>query len=114
MFATMTRAIILLLLCIAPAHARAGDMLASWYGFESGTRTANGERFNPHAMTCAYWGVPFNTMLRVTYQGRAMVCRVNDRGPAKWTRRGIDLSLGVAKAIGIYSRGVGRVTVERL
>ncbi len=110
----MTRAILLCLLCITPAHARAGDMLASWYGFESGTRTANGERFNPHAMTCAFWGVPFGTMLRVSYQGRAMVCTVNDRGPARWTGRGIDLSMGMAAAIGLKRRGVGRVSVERI
>lgn len=114
MFATMTRAFILCLLCLSPAHARAGEMTASWYGFESGSKTASGERFDPHAHTCAFWGVPFNTMLRVTYQGRAMVCRVNDRGPAKWTGRGIDLSLGMARAIGLEARGVGRVSVERL
>jgi rare lipoprotein A len=105
---------IILLVALSPAHARAGEMLASWYGFESGTRTANGERFNPNAMTCAFWDVPFGTQLRVTYQGRAKVCRVNDRGPAKWTGRGIDLSLGVARAIGLYGAGVGRVSVERL
>lgn len=110
----MTRAIILCLLCITPAHARAGEMLASWYGFESGRHTANGERFNPNAMTCAFWGVPFGTQLRVTFAGRAMVCRVNDRGPARWTRRGIDVSLGVARAIGLLGAGVGRVNVERL
>lgn len=89
-------------------------MLASFYGFESGTQTASGERFNPHGMTCAYWGVPFNTLLLVSYRGRSMVCRVNDRGPAKWTGRGIDLSLGVARAIGLTGRGVDRVHVERL
>jgi rare lipoprotein A len=124
----MNRAILLCLLCIPPAHARARDvflarlpqaaiareMLASWYGFESGSKTASGERFDPHALTCAFWNVPFNTMLRVTYQGRALVCRVNDRGPAKWTGRGIDLSLGMARALGMLGAGVGRVTVERL
>jgi rare lipoprotein A len=111
----MTRITVLLcLLCLTPAHARAGEMLASWYGFESGTITASGERFRPHGMTCAYWGVPFGTLLRVSYRGRAMVCRVNDRGPAKWTGRGIDLSLGAARAIGMAGAGVGRVTVERI
>lgn len=107
---------LLLLLCLicAPAWAQAGEVLASWYGFESGTRTANGERFDPNAMTCAYWHAPFGTLLRVSYHGRAMVCRVNDRGPAKWTGRGIDLSLGAARAIGLIAAGVARVSVERL
>lgn len=110
----MTRlAILLCLLCFTPAHARAGDV-ASYYGFESGTRTANGERFNPHAMTCAHRTLPFGTRLRVTYRGRSVVVRVNDRGPAKWTHRSIDLSLGAARAIGLTGAGVGAVTVERL
>lgn len=110
----MTRALLLLLLCLSPAHARAGEMLASWYGFESGKFTASGQRFDPNGMTCAFWSVPFGTLLRVTYQGRAMICTVNDRGPARWTGRGIDLSLGMARAIGLYRRGLGRVNVERL
>lgn len=115
MFADMTRAIILsLLVALSSAHARAEEMLASWYGFESGTVTASGARFNPHAMTCAYWHVPFGTILRVTYQGKPMLCTVNDRGPAKWTGRGIDLSMGMAEAIGLKAAGVGRVTVERV
>jgi rare lipoprotein A len=115
MFADMTRAIILcLLVALSPAHARAGEMLASWYGFESGTHTANGELFKPYGMTCAYWHAPFGTILRVTYQGRPALCTVNDRGPAKWTGRGIDLSLGMAEAIGLKNAGVGRVTVERV
>jgi rare lipoprotein A (peptidoglycan hydrolase) len=115
MFADMTRAIIIcLLVALSSAHARAEEMLASWYGFESGTVTASGARFNPHAMTCAYWYAPFGTILRVTYQGKPMLCTVNDRGPAKWTGRGIDLSMGMAEAIGLKNAGVGRVTVERV
>lgn len=110
----MTRTTILILsLLLSPAVAHAGDV-ASYYGFESGTRTANGERFNPHAMTCAHRTLPFGAMLRVTYRGRSAVCRVNDRGPAEWTGRSIDLSLGVARAIGFIGAGVGPVTVERL
>lgn len=109
----MTRAIILLLLCLSPAPAWAGEMLASWYGFESGTRTASGERFNPRAMTCAHRTLPFGTLLRVTYQGKSVVVRVNDRGPFIKGRT-LDLSLGAARAIGLTARGVGPVSVERL
>ncbi|MDN3278770.1 septal ring lytic transglycosylase RlpA family protein [Frankia sp. RB7] len=87
--------------------------MASWYGFESGSRTANGERFNPHGLTCAHRSLPFGTRLQVSYRGRSVVCRVNDRGPAKWTGRSVDLSLGAARAIGMADAGVGRVTIER-
>lgn len=109
----MTRAILLCLLCLSPAHARAGEMLASWYGFESGTRTASGERFRPMAMTCAHKTLPFGAMLRVTYHGHSVVVRVNDRGPFM-KGRSLDLSLGAARLIGLSGAGVGLVTVERL
>jgi rare lipoprotein A len=111
----MMRVLLLCLLLVSPVRARAGEaVLASWYGFESGTRTASGERFNPHGMTCAHRAMAFGTKLRVSYRGRDVICRVNDRGPAKWTGRSIDLSLGAARAIGMLDAGVGRVTIERI
>ncbi|MFT4115413.1 MAG: septal ring lytic transglycosylase RlpA family protein [Bradyrhizobium sp.] len=111
----MMRVIILLCLLLAsPVCAHAGEsVLASWYGFESGSRTASGERFNPHALTCAHRSLPFGTRLRVTYRSRSVVCRVNDRGP--FIRgRSLDLSLGAALAIGLTGAGVDRVTIERI
>ena len=87
--------------------------VASYYGFESGKKTANGERFNPLGMTAAHKTLPFGTMLRVTYQGRSVVVRVSDRGPFI-KGRDLDLSLGAARAIGLTGVGVGHVTVERL
>lgn len=87
--------------------------VASYYGFESGKKTANGERFNPLGMTAAHKTLPFGTMLRVTYQGRSVVVRVSDRGPFI-KGRDLDLSLGAARAIGLTGAGVGHVTVERL
>lgn len=111
----MMRALILLcLLMLFPAYACAGEsVLASWYGFESGSRTASGERFDPHALTCAHRSLPFHTRLQVTFQGRSVICRVNDRGP--FIRgRSLDLSLGAARAIGLTGAGVGRVTMMRV
>lgn len=105
-------ALFLTLLFALSAPVRAGD-IASYYGFESGTFTASGERFNPRAMTCAHRTLPFGTRLRVTFRGRSVVVRVNDRGPAKWTHRSIDLSIGAARAIGLITAGVGAVKVER-
>jgi len=87
--------------------------VASYYGFESGKKTANGERFNPLGMTAAHRTLPFGTMLRVTYQGRSVVVRITDRGPFIKGRT-IDLSLGAARAIGLTARGVAPVTIERL
>ena len=85
--------------------------MASYYGNESGSKTASGQRFNQNAMTCAHRSLPFGTKLRVTHGGRSVVVTVNDRGP--FIRgRVLDLSTGAARAIGLTSAGVGRVTAE--
>jgi len=91
--------------------ARSFSGVASYYGNESGRKTASGERFNQNAMTCAHRSLPFGTKLRVTHGGRSVVVTVNDRGP--FIRgRVLDLSTGAARAIGLTGAGVGRVTAE--
>jgi len=85
--------------------------MASFYGNESGRKTASGQRFNQEAMTAAHRSLPFGTKLRVTHGGRSVVVTINDRGP--FVRgRVLDLSTGAARAIGLTSAGVGRVTAE--
>ncbi|MGY3608690.1 MULTISPECIES: septal ring lytic transglycosylase RlpA family protein [unclassified Bradyrhizobium] len=85
--------------------------MASFYGNESGSRTASGQRFNQNAMTAAHRSLPFGTKLRVTHGGRSVVVTINDRGP--FIRgRVLDLSTGAARAIGLTGAGVGRVTAE--
>jgi rare lipoprotein A len=96
---------------IAPSspssHSFSG--IASFYGNESGSETASGQRFNQNAMTCAHRSLPFGTKLRVTHGDRSVVVTVNDRGPFVHGRV-LDLSTGAARAIGLD--GVGRVTAE--
>jgi len=85
--------------------------IASFYGNESGSKTASGQRFNQEALTCAHRSLPFGTKLRVTHGGRSVVVTVNDRGP--FIRgRVLDLSTGAARAVGLTSAGVGHVTAE--
>ncbi len=85
--------------------------MASFYGNESGSKTASGQRFNQNAMTAAHRSLPFGTKLRVTHGGRSVVVTINDRGP--FIRgRVLDLSTGAARAIGLTSAGVGRVVAE--
>ena len=84
---------------------------ASFYGNESGSKTASGQRFNQNAMTAAHRSLPFGTKLRVTHRGQSVVVTVNDRGP--FIRgRVLDLSKGAARAIGLTGAGVGHVTAE--
>ena len=85
--------------------------MASYYGSESGSRTASGQHFNQNAMTAAHRSLPFGTKLRVTHGERSVIVTVNDRGP--FIRgRVLDLSTGAARAIGLIGAGVGRVTAE--
>ena len=94
--------------------ASCSNMVASYYGQESGNRTANGERFTGESLTAAHRSLPFGTNLRVTYQGKSVVVRINDRGPAKWTKRDLDLSHAAAARIGLIHAGVGTVRVCRV
>lgn len=89
--------------------ATAQEGKASWYG--SGSRTANGERFNPNGLTAAHRSLPFGTRVRVLNQrnGRSVIVRINDRGPFVHGRI-IDLSRGAGKAIGLG--GVSRVALQ--
>ena len=84
---------------------------ASFYGSESGSRTASGQRFNQNAMTAAHRSLPFGTKLRVTHRGQSVVVTINDRGPFI-KGRVLDLSTGAARAIGLTGAGVGHVTAE--
>ena len=87
--------------------------LASWYGTESGNRTANGEHFDGSSLTAAHRSLPFGTRLRVTYKGKSVVVRLNDRGPYV-KGRSLDLSRAAAAKIGLIRPGVARVCWERV
>jgi hypothetical protein len=58
--------------------------------------------------------LPFGSIVKVVNKrnGRSVVVEINDRGPAKWTRRTIDLTRGAARAIGMVKRGVVPVRLE--
>lgn len=89
---------------------------ASFYGGGRGERlsryTANGEGFNPNGMTAAHRSLPFGTRLEVTNlaNGRAVIVRVNDRGPNASTGRDLDLARGAASALGFIGAGEARVS----
>jgi rare lipoprotein A len=87
--------------------------VATWYGSESGNRTAMGTRFRPNGLSAAHKTLPLPTKVRVTNlrNGRYVDVLVNDRGPFKKGRL-IDLSRGAAKRIGL--RGKAEVEVEYL
>ncbi|MEA5553596.1 septal ring lytic transglycosylase RlpA family protein [Anabaena cylindrica UHCC 0172] len=90
--------------------------IASWYGYDwAGRKTANGERFNPEAMTAAHRSLPMGTKVRVTNtrNNRSVVVRINDRGPYIGGRI-IDVSIGAAKLLGMVGSGVAPVRIDIL
>jgi rare lipoprotein A len=86
---------------------------ASWY--KMGTKTANGERYDPMGNTAAHPSLPFHTKVRVTNpaSGQSVVVRINDRGPFTGGRI-IDLSQGAAQEINLVKAGVAKVSIEVL
>lgn len=87
---------------------------ASWYGRAfHGKRTANGERFDMHAMTAAHRTLPFGTVLEVTRidTGKKVRVRINDRGPYAKGRI-LDLSKAAAKRLDMLKVGVARVRLR--
>ncbi|AFV90801.1 Lipoprotein A-like double-psi beta-barrel [Acidipropionibacterium acidipropionici ATCC 4875] len=95
----------------ASTSGAVGTCKASYYG--EGSRTANGERFNPSAMTAAHKTYKFGTKLKVTNKanGKSVVVRINDRGPYV-SGRCLDLSTGGFKKIASTSAGVATVTYQ--
>lgn len=87
---------------------------ASWYGLRfQGKQTANGEKYDMNALTCAHRSLPLGSWIRVTNltNRKSVFVRVNDRGPIIQSRI-IDLSYGAARAVGI--KGIAKVKLETL
>jgi rare lipoprotein A len=87
---------------------------ASWYGGSfQGKKTADGERYDMNALTCAHRTLPLGSWIRVTNlrNKRSAFVRVNDRGPGPMDRV-IDLSYAAAHSIGIA--GVAKVKIEEV
>lgn len=85
---------------------------ASWYGPGFvGSPTASGAPYDPERLTCAHRSLRLGTVLRVSANGRAVSCLINDRGPYVGDRV-LDMSRAGSRALG-YD-GVQRVVIEVL
>ncbi|MYB33614.1 MAG: septal ring lytic transglycosylase RlpA family protein [Gammaproteobacteria bacterium] len=86
---------------------------ASWYGKKfHGKRTSSGEPYDMFAMTAAHPTLPLPTWVRVFNHEnqRAVVVKVNDRGPFL-RERVVDLSYAAATKLDIVQKGTARVTI---
>jgi rare lipoprotein A len=90
--------------------------IASWYAGEfTGEPTANGELYDPNQLTAAHRTLPMPSLVRVTNldNGRALIVRINDRGPYAQNRI-IDLSRRCAQLLGFQQKGTAKVRVQIL
>ncbi len=90
--------------------------IASWYAGEfTGEPTANGELYDPNQLTAAHRTLPLPSLVRVTNldNGRALIVRINDRGPYAQNRI-IDMSRRSAQLLGFEQKGTAKVRVEVL
>jgi len=104
-----------------PAPISASDVqgyaekgIASWYGRKyHGRLTANGERYDMHALTAAHKRLPFGAVVVVKNleNGKKVRVRINDRGPFKKGRI-IDLSYAAARELGMVEQGLARVKIK--
>lgn len=95
-----------------PIYTEVG--MASWYGPPYNKRRgANGEIYDQNAITAAHRTLPMGSLIRVTNlkSGQSAMMRVTDRGPFV-PNRVIDLSVGAAKAVGVWRAGTAQVRIE--
>ncbi len=88
--------------------------IASWYGRKfHGQKTSSGEPYDMYGMTAAHPTLPIPSYVRVTNpaNGKAVVLRVNDRGPFH-AERIMDLSYTAAWKLNLVGGGSGQVIVE--
>lgn len=88
--------------------------IASVYANElRGRLTADGERYDPDALTAASLQFPLGTHVRVENlaDGKHVVVRINDRGPYD-PGRIIDLSARAARALGLEKPGLAKVRIQ--
>jgi rare lipoprotein A len=94
------------------------SVIASYYGGGGRERlnkhTASGAVFRPNGLTAAHRTLPIRTKLLVSRAGRSVVVTINDRGPAAWTGRSLDLSRGAAARLAMLGVGVAPVNVQVL
>jgi rare lipoprotein A (peptidoglycan hydrolase) len=87
------------------------SMIASWYGpgFH-GRRASDGNVFDQAEFTCAHRTLPLGTIVIIEYKGKLVPAMVTDRGPFI-KGRDIDLSLSIARRLGMVAQGVVEVRV---
>lgn len=95
-----------------PIYTETG--VASWYGPPYHNRVgANGMVYDENGISAANRTLPMGSLIRVTNvrTGQSAEMRITDRGPFV-AGRILDLSVGAAKAVGLWRAGTGEVRID--
>jgi len=95
-----------------PIYSEEG--VASWYGSPYHNRqSANGHVYDQNALSAAHRTLPMGSLIVVTNEKtrQSAAMRVTDRGPFV-PGRVLDLSMGSAKATGVYRAGLATVRID--
>ena len=99
-----------------PAFAEIGT--ASFYGNgeKLNKRTANGDIFNPKALTAASYHFPIGSYVkcRSLRTGKSVTVRINDKGPNKRLGRLIDLTKNAFSKIDDKKNGLTKVVCHEI
>ena len=88
---------------------------AAWYCQRfHGRKTASGELFDMFQLTAAHRKLPLGSVIKVTNltNQKAIVVRINDRGPWGQPRRILDLSYEASRRLGMLRAGVAQVRLD--
>lgn len=90
---------------------------ATWYGPGFHRRkTANGERYDMHAKTCASPNLPFDSWIEITNldNGKKTLARVNDRLPPRRKSVILDASLAIAQELDFVKKGKAKIEIRKV
>jgi rare lipoprotein A len=100
---------LIFLFSAAPIHARSATY---YHPSLKGRRMANGQRYNPNAMTAASNKYPLGSRVKVTNRrnGKSVTVKITDRCGNCY----IDLSPAAFKRLGALSKGRLSITTRRV
>jgi rare lipoprotein A len=105
---------ILCLFLSSSVYGQQEQGLASFYhNGLTGSKMANGDRYDPDELTCAHPTAPMGSIIKVARKDNpdhSVMVIVTDRGPYVQGRI-IDLSKRAAKELGILNTGISEVVV---
>ncbi len=110
-----TLVIIISFMALSASAAQEYGMASVYSTKFQGSRTASGEIFNHNNYTAAHRTLPFGTLVKITRtdNGKAVIVKINDRGPFV-SDRVMDISKAAAAKLGFGNIEEARIKIEEI